>query len=394
MGDKLKIGIVGVGARGMRHLKMLSIREDVVFVAVADTDSRRQSLVEEVLGYSPNFYTHGEDSYKEMMTTETLDAVLIYTPWHCHLSQSVFAMEQGIPVGLEVGTSFSISDCWAFVEAYERTKTPIMLLENCCYRRDIMAVQRLVEAGVLGELVHLRGGYRHDIRFVLLDENGNFGEGTNGESVWRTPLYLKHNADIYPTHGLGPLAQMLKINRGNRLVSVSAMSSKSLGINDYSGKQYPVMLGDIITTQIKCENGETILLTHDTTLPRPFGLEFQVQGTKGIWQDFYRGGEEDSYIYVDDNEFVTDKQWSRAKDILAKYDAPIWKKLGEKTKEFGRYDIDFVMFDDFIECVKHQKPFPIDVYDLAVWRSITPLSEKSIRENSLAQEVPDFKKGK
>lgn len=393
MQHKLRIGIIGIGARGIRHLKMLATREDITFVAIADTDVRKQTEVIKILGYAPIFYDESDEAYQTMLLNEMLDAVLIYTPWHCHLSQSIFAMEQGIPVGLEVGTAFSLEECWEYVETYERTKTPIMLLENCCYRRDIMAIRQMVNKGVLGEIVHLRGGYRHDIRQILFDENGNFGKNTYGEASWRTPYYFNKDADIYPTHGLGPLAQICNINRGNKILFVSAMSSKSVGLSNFSPKNEKTTLGDIITTQIKCANGETILLTHDTTLPRPFGLEFQVQGTLGIWQDFYRGGE-DSFIYLSNvhKRNNDEEQWVNAQELLKKYDTPIWKKFENKIDIFGRYAMDFVMLEVFIECIKTKKPFPINVYDLATWKAITPLSEKSIRENNLAQRMPDFSK--
>lgn len=391
MQSKLRLGIIGVGARGMRHLKMLAMREDIVFVAIADTNIHKQHEVVNILGYTPRFYSQSEVAYQTMLLNEELDGVLIYTPWDCHLAQSVFAMEQGVPVGLEVGAAFSLEECWAYVEAYERTKTPIMLLENCCYRRDVMAIKNMIQNGLFGEVVHLRGGYRHDIRQILLDEKGNFGQDTEGEAVWRTPYYFTKNADIYPTHGLGPLAQICNINKGNRIVSISSMSSKSVGFDGYVSQGRKAILGDVITSQIKCANGETILLTHDTTLPRPFGLELQIQGTKGIWQDFYRGGN-DSFIYLSTNKELnnTEKQWNNAQEVLKKYDAPIWKQWESKTNRLGRYAMDFIMLDSFIQCLKTQSSFPIDVYDLATWKAITPLSEKSIKENSLAQTMPDF----
>lgn len=387
LGNKLRLGITGMGYRGLRHLEMIASRMDVQVVAICDVNSGCMANVANFLPCMPKFYDAMQHGHVRMLRDEALDAVLIYTPWEFHLEQASQAMALGVAVGLEVSGSVSEAECWRYVEAFESSGTPIMFLENCCYRRDIMAVYNMVRKGLFGDLVHLRGGYRHDLRAIL------FGGAPAGEALWRAPHYFKRNGDIYPTHALGPLAKLAGINRGNRMLKVSAMASGSKGLSSFLPHGNDAAMGDVVTTQILCENGETILLTHDTTLPRPFGLELQVQGTKGIWQDFARGGLEKGYIYLENTSADEEKCWQHPEAILRPHDAEVWKRC-QTAARFGRYDMDYIMLENFFQCVHTGNPFPIDVYDLAAWKCVTPLSEQSIREGSIAVEVPDFTRGK
>ena len=397
--EKVRLGFIGMGKRGTRHLDMLSERKDIDIIAIAEPLSNQNTLALSILentNHKPKIYAEGVNDYQKMINNEALDAVLIYTPWEFHLEQSVFAMENGVKVGLEVSGAKTLEECWCYVDTFEKTKTPIMFLENCCYRRDVMAIMKMKNKGFFGELVHLRGGYQHDIREVLFDENLNFGENTESESGWRTPEYLYRNADIYPSHGLGPISIINDINRGNRITKVSSMSGKSVGLNNYCNKNHDFKLGDVITTNISCERGETMLLTHNTTLPRPFNLGLMVQGTEGIWQEFSRGNFSDGMISFQKNRKKDDEElfWEKPNSYLEENDSQIWKENINKITKFGRYDVDYIMLDDFITSLKKNTPFRIDVYDLATWKAITPLSELSIKENSLAIEMPDFTRGK
>lgn len=179
----IRLGFIGMGRRGLRHLAMLCNRTDVAIVAIAEPLSVQNSLAQRILSkksHNPTFYDKSSQDYQRMIEQESLDAVLIYTPWKEHLAQSQFAMQHGVRVGVEVSGAESIEECWAFVETYEQTQTPIMLLENCCYRRDVLAIAQMIRNGDFGELVYLKGGYQHDIRNVLFDENMNFGEKNAG----------------------------------------------------------------------------------------------------------------------------------------------------------------------------------------------------------------------
>ncbi|QAR30059.1 Gfo/Idh/MocA family oxidoreductase [Ornithobacterium rhinotracheale] len=396
---KIRLGFIGMGRRGLRHLAMLSERADCAIVAIAEPLPAQNALAQKILAqktHRPIFYDKNEQDYQRMIAQENLDAVLIYTPWKEHLAQSQFAMQHGVRVGVEVSGAQSLEECWQFVETYEQTQTPIMLLENCCYRRDVLAIAQMIKNGDFGELVYLKGGYQHDIRSVLFDEKLNFGAETQGESNWRTQEYLERNADIYPTHGLGPMAIFNDINAGNRITQVRSLATKSVGMKNFCQKNIAFKLGDIVLTQMQCERGEVMQLTHDTSLPRPFNLGLMVQGSKGIWQEYYRGDLSDGQIYLEKNDAAAplEKRWQSPKKYLRKNDSSIWVKFRKKITKFGRYGIDYIMLNDFIERIQQGKEFRIDVYDLATWKAITPLSEQSIQANGKMIEMPDFTKGK
>jgi hypothetical protein len=319
-------------------------------------------------------------------------------------------MKAGKIVGMEVCGAMKLSDCWEFVKTYEETKTPIMMLENVCYRRDVMAVLNMVKQGLFGELVHGQGGYEHDLRGVLFNDGQSaynsgveFGEKGFSEAKWRTNHYVNRNGELYPTHGLGPIATMFDLNRGNRMLRLTSMASKARGLKKYieehpkGGKDHPnakidFKQGDVVTTQIQCANGETILLTHDTSLQRPYNLGFRVQGSEGIWQDFGWGDSEQGLIYFEKQMSHTHK-WDNTKTWIEQHDHPLWKRFAKEAENSGHGGMDFFVDNAFIECIKQNKEFPLDVYDLAAWYSITPLSEKSIKENGQPQDIPDFTKG-
>jgi hypothetical protein len=276
-----------------------------------------------------------------------------------------------------------------------------MMLENVCYRRDVMAILQMVRQGMFGELIHLQGGYQHDLRGVKLNDGktaygigAEFGEKGFSEAHWRTNHSVHRNGDLYPTHGVGPLAEMLNINYGNRFVSLSSLASKSRGLHNYivahGGENHPnakveFKLGDVVITQIKTANGETILLQHDTSLPRPYSLGFRVQGTKGIWMDVNHS------LYIEGVSAKPD-EWENAGPYLEKYDHPLWKQYGAEAEGAGHGGMDFFVLRAFVEAIKQQTPTPIDVYDSASWSVITPLSEMSIQGNQTV-EFPDFTSG-
>jgi hypothetical protein len=279
-----------------------------------------------------------------------------------------------------------------------------MFMENVCYRRDVMAVMQMVRKGLFGELIHLEGGYEHDLRGVKFndgktpyDSGVEFGEKGYSEAKWRTKHSVHRNADLYPTHGVGPIAMMTNINRGNRFLHLTATASKSRGLHDYvvnhpqGGPNHPnaqvqFNLGDKVTTIIKTSNGETVMLSHDTSLARPYSLAFRVQGTRGIWMDLNKS------LLLDG---VTDAhKWSEAKAWLDKYDHPLWQKFGADAKTAGHGGMDFFVFNHFVESAKRDQAPQIDVYDAATWLAITPLSEASIATGSSPQAFPDFTRGR
>jgi hypothetical protein len=405
--DNLRIGIIGTGARGQSHIDELCKRNDVEIVAIADPDSKwaipaALQVMEQHKKKKPKVFSNGNDDYQNLLDLKDVDAVIICTPWEWHVKQGIAALKAGKKVGMEVAGAINMEECWAIVDAVESTGTPLMFLENVCYRRDVMAVMNMAKQDLFGELLHLQGGYQHDLRAVKFNDGKSpYGKGVEfgvrgiSESKWRTIHSLKRNGELYPTHGLGPIAMMTDINRGNRLLSLNSIATKSRGLHKYiadqAGLDHPnakvnFKLGDIVTTMIATQNGESLLLIHDTSSPRPYSLNFRVQGTQGLWQDDLQ------QLHIEGK--TPPHRWENDTQWMTQYDHPLWKKYEAAAKESGHGGMDFFVLNAFVECCKKNEEFPIDVYDMATWSAITPLSEKSVAEGGSKQDIPDFTKGK
>lgn len=404
---KIRIAIIGVGLRGQNHLDLLLRRADVDLVAICDIDNRMLASAKEIITKSgkkmPQVYTGDEQAWRQMIAKEKLDGVVIATPWEWHKPMIIGALEAGVKyVGSEVVLGITLQDHWDVVKAAETHGANVMMLENVCYRRDVMAVLNMVRQGLFGELIHLQGGYQHDLREVKFNDGTHpygggveFGDKGFSEARWRTNHSVHRNGDLYPTHGIGPLAHYININRGNRFVSLNSFSTKSRGLHNYivknGGENHPnakvrFALGDIVTTQIGCANGETILLQHDTNLPRPYSLGFRVQGTEGLWMDVNKG------VYIQERS-AKPHQWDDQKAWLDKYDHPLWARWSKETEGAGHGGMDFFVIHAFVEAIKRRQPTPMDVYDAAAWSAITPLSEQSLELGHQTVEFPDFTSG-
>jgi predicted dehydrogenase len=404
--DKVRLGYIGVGERGMSHISEGTLRDDVEIVAVCDTQERSLKICREYIAKkgrpAATEYTGGIDAYKKLLDRKDIDAVIIATPWEFHHPQAIDAMKAGKYVGCEVIAGITMDHHWDIVHTSEQTGIPYMTLENVCYRRDVMAVLNMVRQGLFGEMIHIEGGYQHNLRDVLFNDGKHvYGHGTEfgpnalSEAQWRTQYNVDRNADIYPTHGAGPAMHYVDITRGNRFTNLVSFSSKARGLAAYVEELAPgsknaeinYKNGDVITTMINCANGETVLLSHDTHLPRPYSLGFRVQGTKGLWMDVAKS------LYIN-HESKKDDEWDSVDEWFKKYDHPLWKKYESRAEGAGHGGMDWFVFNAFVESVKQQKQTPIDVYDSVTMSAITPLSEKSIKEGNMPQEFPDFTKGK
>ncbi|HTD93598.1 MAG TPA: Gfo/Idh/MocA family oxidoreductase [Chitinophagaceae bacterium] len=404
---KIKLAIIGVGLRGQNHLDLLLRRDDVDLIAICDVEDRMLTSAKEMITKSgkkmPQVYTGDSYAWKRMLEKEKPDGIIIATPWEWHKPMIIGALEAGVKyVGSEVIIGITLEDHWEVVKTAEKYNAHVMMLENVCYRRDVMAVLNMVRQGLFGELIHLQGGYQHDLREVKFNDGVNpyghgveFGEKGFSEAKWRTNHSVHRNGDLYPTHGIGPIANYININRGNRFMTLNSFSTKTRGLHNYivkkGGAAHPnasvkFKLGDIVTTHINCANGETILLQHDTNLPRPYSLGFRVQGTEGLWMDVNNG------IYIEDKS-AKPHTWDDAKTWLDKYDHPLWVRWSKETEGAGHGGMDFFVIHSFVESIKHKTPTPLDVYDAAAWSSITPLSEKSIELGNETVEFPDFTGG-
>lgn len=407
---RLRLGMIGTGMRGQVLLRELLRRDDVEVAALCDIEpimlKRALEMADKAGKPAPKTYGEDQDvhAYRRLLQQRGLDAVIIATPWEWHAPMAIDAMEARIPVGCEVVAGVTLQDHWNVLETQQRTGTPYMLLENVCYRRDVMAALQMVRAGLFGELVHLQAGYQHDLRGVKFnsgspdqpyDSGVEFGPKAWSEARWRTEHSVRRNGELYPSHGIGPCAMYTGINRGNRFTHINSFATKARGLHDYTvaksgstthpSTQVKFKLGDIVTTTLACENGETILLQHDTSLPRPYSLGFRVQGTHGLWMDLNQS------IHIEGRS--PPHKWEPFQAYQDQYDHPLWRKYADSAAGAGHGGMDYFVIHAFVEAVKAEAPMPIDIYDAVAWSAITPLSEQSIAEGFRTLEFPDFTKG-
>lgn len=386
------VAIIGLGCRGAELMGSVFLpMEQVRVTCVCDVyEDRCLAAVEKVKennGNTPAWYK----DYRELFEKEKPDAVYIATSWQTHFEIAMYAMEKGIPVACEVSPGFAMEECWQLVRTWEHTRTPLMLMENCCYGRDEMMVMNMIQKGVFGEIVHCDGSYAHDLRSEVA-----YGEKNRH---YRLDNYVKRNCENYPTHELGPIAQILGINRGNRILTVSSVASRAAGLGEYiaahpdcgqAGRRFNQ--GDVITTLIRCANGETIRITLDTTLPRAYSRGFTVHGTKAIFT------EDNGSLFLDGVHNKYDwnwkEQWGNVEQYRGEYEHPIWDSFLHDGVRGGHGGMDWLEFEDFFRHLESGEPMPIDVYDMAVWTAVSILSEESIALGGQPLPMPDFTCGK
>ncbi len=381
--EKIRLGFIGMGGRGRGNQFCVMSMPDVEVTAVCDTYQDKADYAghenANVYGRAPFVTT----DYREVIARDDVDAVIITSAWESHVPIAIAAMKAGKPVAMEVGGAYSIYDCHELVRVQEETQTPFMLLENCCFDETELIVTALARKGFYGDIVHCSGAYAHDLRSEVI-----FGKETRH---YRLRNYMHRNCENYPTHELGPIAKLLGINRGNRMVSLVSMASRSAGLQRYVkdhesevdpeliGKDF--MQGDVVTTIIKCAHGETIQLRLDTSLPRGYDRAFTAHGTKAYSNN--RSG------VRDDNGAEKHFDLNRYKEHLPH----CWTDMTEEGRALGHGGMDGIEFRVFIDCLKENKPMPIDVYDAAAWMCISCLSETSIAQGGMPQEIPDFTHG-
>ena len=397
---KLNVGMIGLGLRGSSLMRRMTEMDDVCLRVLCDSVPEKVTAaaqsVQERAGYTPKTVT----DYRLVLEDPEIDAVLITAAWEAHVDLAVAAMEAGKYTAMEVGGAFALEDCWRLVDTHERTGTHCMLLENCCYGRKEMLCLNLVKTGTLGQVVHCAGGYHHDLRKEMVDSYplGNY----------RLPNYIVRNCENYPTHELGPIAKLLDIHRGNRMVSLVSVSSKAAGLHDYITRtqgadsdmaKLDLAQGDIVTTVIRCARGETITLTLDTTLPRAYSRGLSIHGTRGHYLEdtnaLYLERDAESYGDLELGGAKWSDQWNNASTRYgAEFDHPLWKRYMKEGVRAGHGGMDWLVLRAFLESVQEGKAPPIDVYDAAAWMSVTVLSEQSIAQGSAWVSVPDFTRGK
>lgn len=385
--EKLRIGFLGCGQRG-QMLVLESLRFPNVEVAVLcdpyeDRTAWLAERVREEKGTTPLTVCD-----PQAVIDAKPDAILIATPWESHIELAICTLRAGIPTGMEVGGASSEEECRALIAAWEETHTPFMLLENCCYGKRETMLFEMVKEGFFGEVVHCDGAYAHDLRYEVA-----FGKELRH---YRLNHYLHDNCENYPTHELGPIARILGIHRGNRMIRLTSMASKAAGLSAYVGKykaddaglmEATFAQGDIVTTNILCAGGQTITLRLDTTLPRTYSRGLTVHGTQALYQ------EEGDFILEDNNGqgfHVAKPYWGNAATYEERYLPSIWR---EEVKG-GHGGMDYLMLHDFYSRLQNGEDLPIDVYDAAAWMSITYLSRLSIAGGNIPVDIPDFTEGR
>jgi len=391
--DTVRIGFIGLGSRGPGAVQRMSHIEGVEIKALCDKVPERATKAQVILekaGLPKAKEYSGEAGWKDMVANEDLDLVYICTPWDLHTPMAVFAMEHGKHAASEVPIAVTLDECWQLVETSERTKKHCMMLENCCYDFFEMLTLNMVRNGLFGEIVHAEGAYIHDLLSSNFDKNGYM-------DMWRLRMNATHNGNLYPTHGLGPVAQCLDINRGDQMDYLVSLSTHDFMMADtavakakedpffqpFVGKPYR---GNMNTTLIRTEKGKSIMVQHDVTSPRPYSRIHLLSGTKGVaskWPSPER--------IAFGHEWVSDEE---LKELYATYTPPLIKHVGEVAKQVGGHGgMDFVMDWRLIDCLRNGLPLDQDVYDGALWSSIFPLSEQSVAKRSRSLDIPDFTRG-
>lgn len=389
--DPVRIGFVGVGGMGSAHVKNYLNIEGVEIRAVCDIVeskvARIQDWVVKAGQPKPAGYSRGETDFKRMCEQEDLDLVFTATPWRWHVPVCVAAMENGKHAATEVPAAVTLDECWQLVETAEKTGLHCIMMENCCYGRSELMVLNMVRKGLLGELLHAECGYLHDLRALKFSNEG--------EGLWRPAHSIKRNGNLYPTHGLGPVAQCMNINRGDRFDYLVSMSCNSRGLNLYAAKKFgsdhpqakqKYVLGDVNSSLIRTVNGKTIILIHDCDTPRPYSRINLVQGTNGIFQGY------PDRIYIDERS--PHHQWESIENYQEEYEHPLWKTLTEKAKGKGHGGMDYIEDYRLIQCLRTGSPLDMDVYDAAALSVVSELSECSVANKGRPVDFPDFTRGK
>lgn len=389
---KVRIGFVGVGGMGTAHVNNLVRIKGAEIRAVCDLFPERveraQRIVEQAGFAKPEGYSAGEHDFEKLCARDDLDLVYTATPWEWHVPVCLAAMKNGKHAATEVPAALTLDECWQLVATSESTERYAIMMENCCYDREEMMILNMVRQGVLGELLHAECGYLHDLRALKFDFEGK------GEALWRTAHSIKRNANLYPTHGLGPVAQCMNINRGDQFDYLSSVSSPSRGLNIFAEKKYGAdsewarktyALGDVNTSIIKTKLGRTIIVIHDCSTPRPYSRINQVQGTKGIVQKW------PNRIYLE--EVSPEDEWEDLAKYDSQYEHPLWSAKAEEARGAGHGGMDYLEDYRLIRCLLDGTPPDLDVYDAASWSAVTPLSEMSVANRGQSVDFPDFTRG-
>lgn len=392
--ETVRIGIIGIGMRGSDAVARLSYIEGTEIVALCDKYPERVVAGQKTLASlnRPKAREYsGEEGWKALCEWGEVDLIYTCTPWSLHTPIALHAMNHGKHVATEVPAALTLEDCWKLVETSEKTKRHCMMLENCCYDFFELLTLNMTRQGLFGELVHAEGAYVHDLSTGWLFNKRAYAD------MWRLKENIGKNGSLYPTHGIGPVAQCLNINRGDQmehLVSMSTadfslaplakeMAAKDEFFKPYEGKSYR---GNMNNTMIRTMKGKTILIQHDVSTPRPYSRIHLLSGTKGMAQKWPSPAKiAFGHSWIKEAEF---------KELEKKYTLPIVQHIGSIAKEVGGHGgMDFIMDWRLIDCLRNGLPLDQDVYDAAAWSCLVPLSVRSAEKRSRTVDIPDFTRG-
>ena len=390
--DTVRVGMIGTGLRGRSVLGEFVNIPNVKITAVCDVVQEKadkaKAIVEKAGQPAPAVYVKGDLGYEELLKRDDIDVVYIATPWEWHVPQALAAMNAGKHACSEVPAGYTLKDLWALVDTSEKTRKHMMMMENCCYDYDELLILNIVRAGLLGDIVHGEGAYNHDLREILFE--------TRDEGLWRRRHHTLRDSNLYPTHGLGPVANYMNINRGDRFDHMVAMNSGSLGLQEFRKEKLAAddprqkevyKCGDYSTNLIKTAKGRTIMVQHNVSTPRPYDRINLVQGTKGVFRDY------PSRIYIEKDK--GGHQWQPIDAYKAKYEHDLWRFEGEQARKLGGHGgMDYLMCWRLIQCFREGLVPDMDVYDAAAWSAPGPLSEISVQKGSMPIKFPDFTRGK
>jgi predicted dehydrogenase len=389
--ETVRIGFVGLGNRGPGAVDRMNKIEGVDIKGLCDIRPERAEKAKKILQNSkhqPQLYSGGKDEWKRMFDRPDIDLVYIATPWSLHAPMAVYAMKSGKHVCVEIPAAVTVDECWELVETSENTKKHCIILENTCYDFFELLILNMARQGFFGEIIHGEGAYIHDLLV-----SHNFDKNMYYD-MWRLKENTR-NGSLYPTHGLGPIAQVMNINRGDKMDYLTSMSSndfmmgamaKELAAKDDFYKQFEnkKFRGNMNTTLIRTNKGKTIMIQHDVTSPRVYSRIHLVSGTKGAALKYPEPGR----INTSHEGWISEAEFNKLKD---QYEPPIVKKVGELAKQIGGHGgMDFLMDWRTIDCLRNGLPVDMDCYDAAAWSAIAPLSEKSVAKRSNSVDVPDF----
>ncbi len=388
--NTVRVGFVGVGARGSGHVTTMLNLDGVEINAICDTHPPSLEAAAKQCIDKGRRQPAAVDDYRRVMDRDDVDIVVISTPWEDHVPMALTAMRKGKHAFIEVPAATTIDSCWELVETAEETQLHCMMMENVNYGREELLVLNMCRQGVFGELLHGEAAYIHDLR-------GQMDEIEHLTGSWRTYEYAKRNGNLYPTHGLGPVAQYMNVNRGDRLDFLCSVSSPARMREIYAREHFPesherrslrFVCGDINTSIVKTVLGKTILIQWDEQLPRPYTRLNLIQGTRGIWAGF-----PNRCALEPESEHWMDPESLEA--LYERYEHPLWKRLSAEAEAHGGHGgMDFVMMWRIVYCLRNGLPLDQDVYDAATWSAIGPLSEESVGNRGKSVDIPDFTRGK